>query len=185
MSRPVALERSAWPATSHRTSSPRHTRRRPMNLEVQMIFGLRDQHRAVEQAENLFRVQPTRENLEAWEAAIRNLNRHRRMRASASCWLISRQRHELSLVELRDGCDAYARHSETRAGGNRRRRRAQYWRPKMVPKPEYRARTERAEYFAASSDSPRPVEHLRVRAVGPHAPPVVVLTSSNERGPAT
>lgn len=186
MSRPVRLERSAWPATSHRTQSPSHARRRPLNLEAQMIFGLRDHHRAVERAENAFRVSPTRENLEALDAAIRNLNRHRRMRASASCWLISRHRHELSLTELRDGSDAYARHAESRTGGNRRRRRASCWRPKLIPKPEYRARTERAEYFAASSDSLRPIDHLRVTAIGAHAPPVMsCLPVTPERGSPT
>lgn len=186
MSRPFVLKRSAWPATSHRTASPSHARRRPLNLEAQMIFGLRDHHRAVERAENAFRGNPTRENLEAWNASIRNLNRHRTLRASASYWLISCHRHELSLSELRDGGDAYARHVESRTGGNRRRRRASCWRPKAIPKPEYRARTERAEYFAASSESMRPIDHLRVTAIGAHAPPVMsCLPVTPERGSPT
>jgi len=177
MTRPGALERCPRPASS-RVPRPR---RRALNLEVTLIYALRELHRAEDQAQHNYNTDPCRETLQAWDQAVRNLQRNRAARKAATNLVVSRMRHELSMTELRDGCDAYALKRENRAS-----RRVRCWRPKFLPKPDYRDITERADYFAASRTKPRPADFAPVNVVGAHAPPtVVLLTSTSERGPAT
>lgn len=176
MTRPGAPKRCPRPA-SLRVSRPR---RRALNLEVTLIYALRDLHRAEDQAQRDYNTAPSRENLEAWNRATRNLQRNRAARKCATRVVVRAMRHELSLTGLRDGCDAYALKRDNRAS-----RRVRCWRPKFLPKPDHRDFTERGDY-AASRTHRRPADLLLVNVIGAHAPPtVVLLTSTSERGPAT
>lgn len=176
MTRPGAPVNGPRPATVRAGRS-----RRALNLEVTLIYAIRDLHRAEDHAQRQFQVCPTRENLEAWNRAVRNLQRNRAARKAATGVVIRAQRHELSLIQLRDNCNAHALKRENRAS-----RRASCWRPRVLPKPDYRAETEAADYAAASMDRLRPADFAPVSSLGAHAPPVVVLpTFTSERGPAT
>lgn len=83
-------------------------RRSSTSLEVRCLYRVRNLTRVEDRAARTFQGLPTAGNLDAWDRAVRDVQRARRMRITATRCAIARARRELALLELRHGVDAYA-----------------------------------------------------------------------------